>query len=343
MNETIRKKILKTFPKEAKLPSGIKFNQTDNGLEMILSMSAIGKATENKQNLNMQNDAAAFEGWAVIIYSYYVKSLKDGNQKIILKVENELKSKKDLDFSRSQGHYHRFLYRTMRFSEQYQEWFYLDANLRGIIDIFRGYFENESFVNNYPSAKKSNSIDQFNGSVTTESDVERFFVCNDTEKERLLKKSGLKTENLFRQLPVGLFKGKKEAKNSLFTRGKSAIDLWAIDEEQIAIFEIKTRNKMVGIISELFFYSNYVNDVFVKNNSITFYKGYKPDSDIDIRGYNLLNQNNENKLIAAYFLTDDLHPLINEQVIDLLNDGKERKIKYGSIGYKFTLKAEIVD
>lgn len=158
-----------------------------------------------------------------------------------------------------------------------------------------------------------------------------------------MKKSGLTTENLFRQLPVGLFKGKKEAKNSLFTGGKSAIDLWAIDEEQIAIFEIKTRNKMVGIISELFFYSNYVNDVFVKDNRITFYKGYNLDTDIDIRGYNLLNQNNKNRLIAAYFLTDALHPLINKQVIDLLNESKEKKIKYGSISYNFTLKAEIVD
>ncbi len=343
MNETISNKILKTLPKGAKLPSGIKFNETDDGLEMILTMTAIGKATERKKNLNMQNDAAAFEGWAVIIYSHYVKSLKEGNKKIILKVENELKSKEDVDFSRTQGHYHRFLYRAMRFSEQYQEWFCLDANLKGIIDIFRRYFEKESFVNNYPSAKKSNSIDQFNGSVTTESDVERYFVCNDTEKKRLLKKSGLTTENLFRQLPVGLFKGKKEAKNSLFTGGKSAIDLWAIDEEQIAIFEIKTRNKMVGIISELFFYSNYVNDVFVKDNRITFYKGYNLDTDIDIRGYNLLNQNNKNRLIAAYFLTDALHPLINKQVIDLLNESKEKKIKYGSISYNFTLKAEIVD
>lgn len=57
----------------------------------------------------------------------------------------------------------------------------------------------------------------------------------------------------------------------------------------------------------------------------------------------LLNQNNKNRLIAAYFLTDALHPLINKQVIDLLNESKEKKIKYGSISYNFTLKAEIVD
>ena len=61
MNETISNKILKTLPKGAKLPSGIKFNETDDGLEMILTMTAIGKATERKKNLNMQNDAAAFK------------------------------------------------------------------------------------------------------------------------------------------------------------------------------------------------------------------------------------------------------------------------------------------
>lgn len=340
MNETIRKKIIQTFPKEAKLPSGIKFNETNDGLEMILSMPAIGKASGNKRNLNMQNDAAAFEGWAVVIYSHYVKPLKEGNKRIILKTEEELKSKDDSDFSQSQGHYHRFLYRIMRFSEQYQNWFYLDENLGELTTRFREYFKKERFVNNYPSITKSNGVDEGRNSLTTENGVEMYFISNDTEKKKLLKKSGLKTDKLFRQLPVGLFKEKKEAKNSLFTRGKSAIDLWAIDDEKIAIFELKTKNKMVGIISELFFYSSYIDDVFVKKNNIAFYKGSELNSNKSIRGYNFLIEKPENKSIEAYFLTDTMHPLITKNEIDLLNENEEKRIKYGSISYEFTLKEE---
>jgi len=336
-NET-RKKIIEKLPGKATLPKNIKFCETLDGLEMTLSMPAIGKSKQPSSNLNMQTDSAAFEGWAVVVYTHYVKPFYYGEKIIILKTEENLKFEKEIDFTTGNGHYHRFLYRAMRFAEQYPNWFVLDKNLKEVIKEFKNSFDSIEFVNNYPS-KETGKNDELSIGLTTESGVEKYLVENSIEGKALLKKAGLKTERLFRQLPVGLFREKKKAGNSLFTRGKSAIDLWSTDENKIAIFELKTDNKMIGIITELFFYTNYVNDVFIEKNNII---PEKTTQEIEKnRGYPLLTEKCENKKIESYFLSNAMHPLITETEIELLNNNINNGFKYGNLCYQFTLKAEI--
>lgn len=55
-----------------------------------------------------------------------------------------------------------------------------------------------------------------------------------------------------RQLPVSLFDATKSNTTGVFTGGKSAIDFWAVDGDTINVYELKSDNPMVGIITEIF-------------------------------------------------------------------------------------------
>lgn len=144
----------------------------------------------------------------------------------------------------------------------------------------------------------------------------------------------MNTDKLYRQLSVGLFEESVKKENAFFTGGNSAIDLWAIDDEYIAIFELKTNRKMIGIITELFFYSQFVNDIFVKCKNIQ-------PADLDDKEsgyYYLASEETSKKKIKAYFLTNGLHPLITNEVIEVLNNGingKDNVISYDSIEYNW--------
>lgn len=71
--------------------------------------------------------------------------------------------------------------------------------------------------------------------------------------------------NVYRQLPAGLFEESVARDNAVFTGGKSAIDLWSVNGNTINIIELKTNNPMIGIVTEIFFYSNYVYDLVSKD------------------------------------------------------------------------------
>ena len=73
-----------------------------------------------------------------------------------------------------------------------------------------------------------------------------------SNKTKILK---LSSENAIvgRQLPVGLFEGTKAKAHMVFTGGTSAADFWAVDGDTIKVYELKSKNPMVGIITEIFF------------------------------------------------------------------------------------------
>lgn len=297
---------------------------------MSLSLAAIGK--DQHKLLNMQDNAAAFEGWAAAIYAHYLVSIngKDSvKRKIILGLQEKLDDVQNAD--ENQGHYNRFLYRAMKFSEEYSEWIELDSNLQDTVEYFKKWYEKENLINNEPSKKRILNPPESPENPSTESKVELFFT-NETNlniRKKLLYTANMQTEKLYRQLPVGLFERVVNKRNSVFTGGKSAIDLWAIDDEYIALFELKTNNKMIGIITELFFYSEYVNDVFIRRNNIHCAKSEDKDSDY----YNLTTDETAKKKIKAFFLTNELHPLITKEVIELLNVNNNDVIKYADIKY----------
>lgn len=70
---------------------------------------------------------------------------------------------------------------------------------------------------------------------------------------------------------------------------------------------------MVGIVTEMFFYSNYFYDLLTVNGMFTL--NTKSDGD---RGYSEL-KNAEIKKVVGVFLADDYHPLVNNILIDCLN------------------------
>jgi hypothetical protein len=91
----------------------------------------------------------------------------------------------------------------------------------------------------------------------SESNLEKALECSRSFREKFALKK------VMRQWPVGLFEGRvaKNKYNSLFTGGKSAIDLIGISNNTLVLFELKTHlNRNVGAISELLFYASVMRD-----------------------------------------------------------------------------------
>lgn len=364
MKKDMRDDILKTFKKEvtknAKLPRSIDFFELEESdgknkkVEMLLDQKAIGIGEDPH---NMQTNEAAFEAWALLIHTHCGYDIQ-------LSLEEDVLTEITKKTKRS-GHYNRFLYRAMKFAEKYKAWFGLSDSLAKLVESFKEeLFDSETkYYNNYPKGEASTGD-------SLENIVESKFAEEHKYKE-LLKKIitshpnhtdlFIDSDKIFRQLPVGLFKCQKpdpdkelfskpkiklEKKvdkeqflksiknldNRFFTGGKSAIDLWTIVDETIVILELKSNNNMVGIITELMFYADYMYDMYIeKNNRFTPFSANEVIQ--SRRGYNyLVDKNPPFTKVQAFMLTDKLHPLITDKVIEEMNAGKPG-IRYDSLKY----------
>ena len=326
MNDMIENELRKKYKNLYSLPSehiqlssNIIFVEKEGKIEILLKEDAIGRGEKNK---NMQEDPAAFEGWAVILKRYLEKDIKLGFA-VPLKLE-DLKGK----FERN-GHFNRFLYRVLRFREQY-EWFSLSEDLETIEDGFCDWLKEnrESFVNNVPLQDNKES----NNDKISENWVERMLAGKESILHDVIENANSEGNEIFRQLPVGLFSDTVKAENEVFARGSAAVDLWTWDGDKLYAFELKYRNKMVGIITELFFYANYLYDLLIEKNFTLNEKNTKK------RGYhNLLK--NKFKEICACMLVDEIHPLIDEKVLEILNENKSTNdIKISYIMRKYNME-----
>lgn len=314
-------------------------------VQISLSDKAIGISEDRQDIYNMQDDSAAFEGWALIIYTYFGKK-RNLNVQLALKEEVYERVQgliEDGNNFGKRGHYYRFLYRAFRFSEQYK-WFRLEQRLEEVVNGFRDYLqENLPFTNNYPNGEKKVSIT----GKENENHIEDLFSDekwqDSVEGQKICKKFGIP---IFRQLPVGLFAKEKKAESAIFTGKKSAIDLWCCDDDSITIFELKWKNKMIGIITELFFYCNYMKDMYGVRGDLS--QNLFVPHNIDIckirnlkkyRGYEKIC-NRKFSRINGYMLCDmrSLHQTITESVLSEMNnaffDNNETEIKYGLIEYE---------
>ena len=109
------------------VPRQINFSERGKSIILTLCDRAIGCAAE--KNLNMQMNGAAFEGWALILKanSDYDKVILDVDMKKLPVPVFEM------------GHYNRFLYRAMRFSEYYK-WFELSDKVTAAVNEFKNSF-----------------------------------------------------------------------------------------------------------------------------------------------------------------------------------------------------------
>lgn len=330
-------------------PRDIHLSAEKNELTLILNDKAVGfkpknenkKENESYRWINMQEDSACFEGWAVV--------LKAQNEKISIKLKvdgienfnfNSASTRKS-DLNNTKKHYARFLYRAARFLEQYGDWFFLDKSLADIVEKFKEeYLEKEglSLTNNVPT--RDAGVNQ-----KRECQVETALADNKNKEYCLSILKGadclVDEENqvLYRQLPVGLFVDEVSTGNALFTGGASDIDLWTINKEEkiFQIIELKangksdngteSQNRRIGIITEIFFYSNFMRDFLVRN------KRFKLNSSkTKFRGYNEIVSLKKKQGIGinGIMLSNGYHPLIREhekKILQTLN-ANSAGIKY---------------
>lgn len=263
---------------------------------------------------NMQTNGSAFESWVLCIMS----KLQSEIDRVTLSWE---------DCTTIDGHYHRFMYRVMK-SCEYFNWFSVADNKRQEYSEFITQFKNTKFVINYPE-KAAQKI------VNAKS--EAFFERKLLESRCLLK--GVKFDIIDQQLPVGVFKNEVSRETEYFTAKKSAIDLWGIRADEFWVFELKYDNKMVGIITELLFYMWFCQDLFQHK----FYYHLK-SAPLAYRSFDKLYhfwKNQNPKTIVGVMLYDNIHPLVDEILIDYINaqfKEKSLEIKTQEFSTELTLQ-----
>jgi len=284
-----------------RLPRFIDFNLNKGVLELKISSNNLLK--------NMQEDGSTFEGWSLVLKRWIHEI-----DKINLKWDK-------LDVSVLKGakeqHYQRFLYRVSKFSQNYN-WFSIDNDNKsclGELKIIAG----KKLILNSPSEERNRqttgkkALNEF-----SEGELETFIVSDKIVSNKF--KSIFNLKILDNQLPVGVFENTISNNTKILTGGKSAIDIWGItNNNEVSIFELKDfDNKKIGALSELFLYSNIIQDVV---DGILKHTSFEHLGIEDIKNA---------KQVNCYLLAPNTHPLIDSGVFELLNSSIS-KIKFMNV------------
>lgn len=274
-------------------PSDVEMEEVNNVVSISLSAKCVIK--------NMQDDAAAFEGWILGLKAFVP------DWSFCLCWEDPAGPKHFTGLQKK--HYQRFLYRVTKFDRLFN-WFsvgeeYLLGALR--IELNKKYYLNSPST---PPKKRTNDNQDF-----PENRLENELVK--AQPESLLELFNIPKGNLYRQLPMGVFEDKVSSETAIFPGGKSAADLWATSKDgALVLFELKAEgNNQVGAISELFFYSMVLAD---EQRGIFSREGEE--------GGIICSTTS----LKAMLLAPNKHPLIREKVFSLLNDNKE-EIEFGYV------------
>lgn len=284
--EFIKKLQIEGVNKIYDLPSDYDYSLSKKTLTLKLTKKGVCE--------NMQTDCSAFESWAFALKHYCAKF-----------IDNVVIDWDEPDAIIDQ-HYNRFIYRLTRFVQNY-DWVTSNKRIPTMPSLL------------YCSAPNKNAALAEEHEEGSEGRIECEFV----------EKNKKNYDAIDHQLPVGLFDGVVKD-TTHFTPGRlSQIDIWAINGDTLKVFELKRpKNNPLGIISELMFYANVVNDLLshniliseekaksaVKNHYRSFDKFYEAYT-----GKRKINQ------IKAVFLADELHPLITEDMLILINDSVRLK------------------
>ncbi len=301
MNKDIILKLLRIVKPGADIPSTYGYTYNKRLKNLTLSVKVEGLKA------NMQADEAAFESWAIAL-KYY---LKEDINTITIDWERDIPKDED-------GHYHfnRFIYRLAKFVQTYS-WARSAKSMPTIPTLL------------YCNIGKTEAAEITMHELGSEGWLECKYVW-DHSKEY---------DAMSHQFPVGIFVDKVSKHTHYTTGGKSAIDIWAIKNECLTVFELKkSDNKPLGIISELMFYTNILDDImthrimFEPNKKDTLYA-----IEHDIRGFKSFYNAYENgsiKKIESVFLADNLHSLFCKELIDFINDSPRWKYKNISFMHK---------
>lgn len=261
-----------------------------------ISKTLVLDLKKNSLISNMQGNEGAFEGWSLCIIA---NNPADYNKIRIVWTPLVIN---DLSYA-ERGHYYRFLFRAYMFKKNYPSLVEIQPAIETDFDPN----ECKLWVLNYP---KNDSAEPEKKDEGSEANIEI----------ALLKIMNGHFDYCDHQLPVGLFLNEIKKINARSSTGKSQIDLWSVKDNILNIYELKNDiNEEVGIISELMFYTNVMENfrrhVFNYPLSFTqervFYRHSKElYSDII---------NNKISAVKGTFLANKLHPRITDSVIDLLN------------------------
>lgn len=261
---------------------------------------------------NMQDDCAAFEAWSLIFKTHGVC-----NNIVLSFTKLNMSRDKESYFehlSSSHCHYFRFLYRLKCFSNQFSTWFVLSQEAEKEVNLFFEMFLPLRKLNNVPMKDS-----EYNERKGLEHVLEKAFVGIPEFRTRC----GIRFE-VHDQLPNGLFRESVSEDRRIFNTG--FFDLWGTDSTgEFHVFELKTpKNVKAGIVSELYFYANFANDLLNGKSNIFISENHG----IDFRQYSKFTQC-RNKSVSAHFLVKEIHPRLAEkfdEVLILLNTKSE--IKY---------------
>ena len=298
MNKKLIKELLTKVMPNPDFPSsyGCTYKKDEKELTLLVKNEGL--------KANMQDNEAAFESWAIALRYY----LKEYIETITIDWER--------DFSNGEDgflHYNRFVYRLAKFVQTYS-WARSAKTIPAIPTMLCCNVGTEEAA----SADKHSLGD------------EGWLECKYVEEH------SMDYDVINHQFPVGIFHEKVSRTTHYTTGQKSAIDIWAIKDDCLSIFELKKPdNYGLGIISELMFYTNILDDILSHRIMYEESKNVEYAVKHDIRGFKKFHEAYEkgtiNK-IESIFLANNLHPLLSNGLIDFINDSP--RWKYKNISFK---------
>lgn len=280
---------------------------------------------------NMQENCAAFEGWLLTIKSW----LSD----YIDKVELDFIIPDNIEkygTSRA-GHYNRFLYRVYNMLRLFP-WFTVEESKKNIVDNFIHWVHKSECLLNHSLQERQSVIK----TTHMERQIESWLVYH--EGKYLLESNWeINVNKLYNQMPISIFYEKIKAKNAIFTRSASAIDLWGIGKDNVSlhIIELKCGNNIsLGVISEILFYSAVVYDLCINKQPVFKFGNYNKTVTNDMIA--IRNNGKPFDKLYLHLLAERYHPLFNTDLENLIGEGLSRlNISFDKKIYDYSKKIMI--
>jgi hypothetical protein len=200
----------------------------------------------------------------------------------------------------------------------FSEWFFVHHDKEQIVSDFMGWLDKSPCVLNH-SLKKRESVIH---TEKMERQIESWFAFEEGKK-LLCKHWDIDENNLYNQLPIGVFYQEIAAKNAIFTRGASAVDLWGINKEgqELHLVELKCgHNKGIGVISETLFYIAVIYDTCISENNLFEFGKYGIAADTN-DAIAIKNRGEKFQRLIGHILAESYHPLFSRNVEGLIAQG----------------------
>ena len=294
-------KLLQSIVPGTKLTTLIDFDLDMESKTLIMNI------TDRGLESNMQKDDGAFESWAIIL-KYHLSDL------ITTVIINWDDDKIDI----TNEHITQFYYRLNKFLQTYT-WAITKRHVPTIPSVL---------LCHCPLKESAAKEEYRKGS---EGELECEFVANNKSEYDCID----------HQLPIGLFYDTISRDTHYSPGNKSAIDIWAIKKNDLSLFELqKPGNKPLGIISEIMYYTNVINDMFMHR---IYYERIEESANIknaiqnNYRNFAVFHNaymNGSIKRINSVLLAEEIHPLITKGLLDFVNDSprwRYMNIKFSSM------------